>query len=146
MAFAVVAAGLFWSSGGCAAAEASDAPAEAENAAWSVHFQSTGVWQGYPGFHSPFQGPNSLPGGGEARETISGTAFLGRTLPWEGGEFYVNPELNQGFGVGRTAGVAGFPNGEAQKAGFNTPKPNVARLLLRQTFGLSGAQETIADG
>jgi hypothetical protein len=47
-----------------------------------LHFQSTGVWQGYPGFHSPFSGPNSLPGGGEARETLSGTAFLGRRLLW----------------------------------------------------------------
>jgi len=127
----------------CRAAEL-EPPAPAED--WSVHFQSTGVWQGYPGFHSPFQGPNSLPGGGEARETISGTAFLGRRLPWEGGELYFNPEFNQGFGLDRTLGVAGFPNGEAQKAGFNTPKPNVARLFLRQTFGLGGAKEMIEDG
>lgn len=143
------AAGLSWSSGEhAAAAEASDAAAaaETENAAWSVHFQSTGVWQGYPGFHSPFQGKNSLPGGGQARETLSGTAFLGRRLPWEGGELYFNPEFNQGFGIGRTAGVAGFPNGEGGKAGFDTPKPNVARLFLRQTFGLGGDKETVEDG
>ena len=59
MALAVLASGLFWSSGTCIAAEASDtaAPPDTANAAWSLHFQSTGVWQGYPGFHSPFQGP-----------------------------------------------------------------------------------------
>ncbi len=50
---------------------------------WSVHFQSTIIGQAYPGFHSPFQGANSLPGGGQGRETISGTAFLGRRLPWQ---------------------------------------------------------------
>src|SRR5690242_21801995 len=70
------------------AAEASDtaAPAPADESAWSLHLQSTAIWQGYPGFHSPVEGKNSLPGGGQARETISGTAFLGRRLPWEGGE------------------------------------------------------------
>jgi len=111
-----------------------------------VHFQSTGIYQGYPAFHSPFQGPNSLSGNTQIRETISGTAFLGRRLPWQGGELYFNPEVNQGFGLSRTVGVAGFPNGEAQKAGFNTPKPNVARLFLRQTFGLGDEQETLGPG
>lgn len=128
------------------AAEASDtAAAPGGEADWSLHFQSTGVWQGYPGFHSPFQGQNSLPGGGQARETLSATVFLGRKLPWQGGELYFNPEAQQGFAIGRTVGIAGFPNGEGGKAGFSTPKPNVARLFLRQTFGLGGATETIAD-
>ena len=110
---------------------------------WSIHGQLTVVGQGYPGFPSTVQGPNSLPAHGEVRETISGTAFLGRRLPWEGGELYFDPEFNQGFGLDRTLGVDGFPNGEAQKAGFETPKPNVARLFLRQTFGLGGEQETL---
>jgi high affinity Mn2+ porin len=146
MVFAVLAIAL-WSGGRAGAAEASDpAAAPGDDAAWSLHFQSTGVWQGYPGFRSPFQGQNSLPGGGEARETLSATAFLGRKLPWQGGELYFNPEAQQGFGIGRTVGIAGFPNGEGGKAGFDTPKPNVARLFLRQTFGLGGATETIADG
>ncbi len=138
----------WWSGDRAVAADASEtvSPVPSESADWSLHFQSTGVWQGYPAFHSPFHGPNSLPGGGQARETLSATAFLGRRMPWEGGELYINPELNQGFGLGRTEGVAGFPNGEAEKAGFNTPKPNVARLFLRQTFGLGGAQEAVEDG
>ncbi len=110
---------------------------------WSLHFQSTLIGQGYPGFPSTVEGPNSLPSHGEIRESFSATGFLGRRMPWEGGELYFNPEINQGFGVGDTFGVAGFPNGEAQKVGFNTPKPNVARLFLRQTFGLGGDQETL---
>jgi len=110
---------------------------------WSLHFQSTVIGQGYPGFPSTVQGPNSLPAHGEVRETISGTAFIGRRMPWEGGELYFNPEIEQGFGLARTSGLAGFPNGEAQKAGFDTPKPNVARLFLRQTFGLGGDRDTL---
>src|SRR6185312_16627274 len=127
------------------AAEADDAAAApGADAVWSLHFQSTAIGQGYPGFHSPFAGKNSLPGGGEVRETLSATAFLGRRL-WQGGALYFNPEAQQGFAIGRTVGIAGFPNGEGGKAGFDTPKPNVARLFLRQTFGLGGASETVAD-
>jgi high affinity Mn2+ porin len=111
---------------------------------WSTHFQFTAIDQGYPHFHSPFVGPNSLDPGPRTRETISGTAFLGRRL-WEGAELYINPEVNQGFGLSHTLGVAGFPNGEAQKAGFNTPKPNVARLFLRQIFSLGGEKEQVGD-
>ena len=127
-------------------ATGSPPPAVAGSEAWSLHFQMTAIGQGYPGFHAPFRGPNSLPGGGESRETISGTAFLGRKLPWAAGELYFNPEFNQGQGLGNTQGIAGFPNGEAQKAGFDTPKPNVARLFLRQTFGLGGDKQTVEDG
>jgi high affinity Mn2+ porin len=110
---------------------------------WSIHGQLTAVGQGDPGFHSPYQGPNSLSGNAQTRETISGTAYLGRRLPWLGGELYFDPEFNQGFGLSRTEGLEGFPNGEASKAGFDTPKPNVARLFLRQTFGLGGDQEDV---
>ncbi len=117
------------------------APAAPED--WDAHAQLTGIAQGYPGFNSPFQGPNSLPGNAEVRETVSGTAFLGARLPWQGGEGYFNPEFNQGFGIGRTLGIDGFTNGEAAKAGFHTPKPNVARLFVRQVWGLGGAQETL---
>jgi high affinity Mn2+ porin len=131
---------------GAARAEEQNAPpagAEAAAQDWSYHFQLTFIEQGYPGFPSKVQGPQSLPAHGQARETISGTAFLGGRLPWETGELYIDPEFNQGFGLAHTLGAAGFPNGEAQKAGFDTPKPNVARLFVRQTFGLGGEQEEL---
>jgi high affinity Mn2+ porin len=110
---------------------------------WSIHAQSTGIVQGYSNFHSPYQGPDSLSGAGQSRETVSATGFLGGRLPWQGGELYLDPEAIQGLGVGNTAGIAGFPNGEAQKAGRVIPEAYVARLFVRQTFGLGGAQETI---
>jgi high affinity Mn2+ porin len=65
---------------------------------WSIHGQTTVLLQGYPGFRSPYDGANSLPGKGQTRETWTSTAFIGRRL-WEGGEVYFNPELAQGFGV-----------------------------------------------
>ncbi|HEX7791525.1 MAG TPA: carbohydrate porin [Afipia sp.] len=111
---------------------------------WNVHGQTTLITQGYPAFRAPYQGPNSLPGAGRTRETWTVGAFLGWRL-WEGGEFYFNPELAQGFGIGNTLGLAGFSNGEAQKGGAEYPKFRAQRYFLRQTFGLGGEQEDVAD-
>ena len=116
-----------------------------ESANWNVHGQYTFVGQGYPSFRSPYEGPNSLAGSRQAQNTMSATAFVGLRL-WQGAEFYINPELMQGFGLSDVHGVAGFTNGEAQKSSFPAPHSNVARLFLRQTFGLGGEQETINDG
>jgi high affinity Mn2+ porin len=122
-----------------------DGDAPAADADWSIHFQITGIEQGHFDFRSPYRGPNSLNPQSEFRETWSGTAFLGRRMPWQGGALYFDPEFDQGSGIGHVLGIEGYPNGEAQKAGFDTPKPNVARLFLRQTIGLGGAQEKLAD-
>jgi len=121
------------------------AGAWADPNSWNVHGQFTYIEQGYPAFRSPYEGANSLSGASQARNTVSATAFIG-FRPWAGTEIYVNPELMQGFGLSDTLGVAGFPNGEAQKSDFPMPRFNVARVFLRQTFGLGGEQETIEDG
>ena len=116
-----------------------------ESDSWNVHAQTTFLPQGYPAFRAPYTGPNSLPGGGQLQETWTTTAFLGVRL-WEGGEFYFDPDLAQGFGLNGTLGVAGFPNGEAQKAGSPFPRIRPQRYYLKQTFGLGGEQEDVADG
>ena len=51
----------------------------------------------------------------------------------------------QGLGLRCTAGIAAFPNGEAQKAGRVDPELHVARIFVRQSFGLGGARERGAD-
>jgi high affinity Mn2+ porin len=111
---------------------------------WNVHGQTTLIPQGYPSFRSPYQGANSLPGAGRVNETWTVDAFLGWRL-WEGGEFYFGPELAQGFGIGGTLGLAGFSNGEAQKGGADYPRFRAQRYYFRQTFGLGGEQEEVAD-
>ena len=112
---------------------------------WNVHGQFTFVEQGYPAFRSPYQGQNSLAGGGQGKETASATAFVGFRL-WNGTDIYINPEITQGFGLSDTTGVAGFPNFEAQKASFPMPRFDLARVYVQQTFGLGGEQEAIEDG
>ena len=116
-----------------------------ESDVWNVHAQTTFLPQGYASFRSPYAGAFSLPGAGQLQETWTTTAFLGVRL-WQGGEFYFNPELAQGFGVNGTLGLAGFPNGEAQKAGAPFPKIRPQRYYIKQTFGLGGEQEDVADG
>jgi high affinity Mn2+ porin len=112
---------------------------------WNVHWQSTFIEQGYLAFHSPYQGPNSLAGGTQFANTFSATAFVGLRL-WQGAALYFNPEIDQGFGLSQTLGVAGFPNGEAQKASYPVPRLNLDRLIVRQTFGLGGEQALVEDG
>jgi high affinity Mn2+ porin len=126
------------------AASSSGQTALPESSDWNVHAQTTFLPTGYPAFRSAYAGPFSLPGGGQTRATWTTTAFLGVRL-WRGGEFYFDPELAQGFGLNGTLGLAGFPNGEAQKAGAPFPKYRPERYYIRQTFGLGGEQEDVPD-
>jgi high affinity Mn2+ porin len=108
---------------------------------WEIHGQTAFVFQGYPPFAAAYTGAQSLPPGGQSRETWAVSAYLGVRL-WEGGELYYSPELLQGFGLAQTQGAAGFPNGEAQRA-FPYPRYSTSRLFLRQTFGLGGEREKV---
>ena len=116
-----------------------------ESDRWEIHGQSTFLPQGYPAFHAPYSGPNSLTPSPQLQQTWSNSLYLNARL-WQGGEIYYNPELLQGFGFNNTTGAAGFPNGEAQKSGFPYPHYNTSRLFLRQTFGLGGEQEELSSG
>jgi high affinity Mn2+ porin len=135
---------LDWTGAATVSGNSSDTWALDPNS-WNVHGQLTFIEQGYPAFRSPYQGANSLAGSSQIQNTTSATAFVGYR-PWDGTEFYVNPELMQGFGLSNTLGVAGFPNGEAQKSDFPIPRIDIARVFVRQTFGLGGEQETVEDG
>jgi high affinity Mn2+ porin len=116
----------------------------AESSNFNIHGQTTFITQGYPSFHSPYEGQHSLPGKGQVRESWTATGYLGWRL-WEGGELYFDPELDQGFGIGNSLGLAGFANGEAQKGGAEFPKFRAQRYFFRQTFGLGGERETVED-
>ena len=52
----------------------------------------------------------------------------------------------QGFpGFSRTVGIEGFPNAEAYRFGTQVPNVNLPRAFLRQTIGLGGESEPVAD-
>jgi high affinity Mn2+ porin len=104
---------------------------------WAIHGQATITWLLQPAFRSPYQGPQSLGPAANGRETIDATLYAG-IRPWPGAEIWINPEVDQGFGLSNTFGVAGYPSGEAYKIGKVDPYFLVQRGFLRQTIDLGG--------
>ncbi len=140
---------------GVAPARAADAPLNpssessepaasgaAPESRFAIHGQATYVEQETDGFHAPYRGPNSL-APRQGRETVDATLFLGARL-WGGGELWVDPETDQGFGLDDTVGLAGFSSGEAYKVGRNAPYFRLQRAFVRQTLDLGG-ERTLAE-
>src|ERR1700689_3411304 len=108
---------------------------------FAIHGQTTYVVQATDGFHAPYSGHNSLsPSANE--ETVDAALYLGARL-WRGAEIWIQPELDQGFGLDDTLGVAGFPSGEAYKVGADHPYFRWQRAFVRQTLGGSGEREPV---
>ncbi len=110
----------------------------------ALHGQTTFLGQYAFPFHAPYRGRNSLRPN-QGRETWDVTLYAGIRL-WEGAEFWVNPEIDQGFGLSNTLGLAGFPSGEAYKVGARAPYVRVPRFFLRQVVELGGGTKEVAAG
>jgi high affinity Mn2+ porin len=119
-------------------------PTGLETDNFAVHGQTTYLHQYVWPFRAPYGGVNSL-NPNHGRETWDATAFLGMRL-WPGAEFWINPEIDQGFGLSATFGVAGFPSGEAYKVGASVPYVRLPRTFLRQTIDLGGETQKLDAG
>lgn len=126
------------------ASAASGQAEEAGAGVWSLYGQGTVVEQYHPAFGSPYRGANSLDPNASGRETVDVTLFAGLRL-WDGGEVFANPEIDQGFGLSNTLGVAAFPSGEAYKVGKTDPYFRLQRLFFRQTIDLGGDVEMLSS-
>lgn len=132
------------------AATAADLPVSNDDAVtddagseqWAIHGQSTYTQQYQPAFHSPYQGPQSLSSAANGRETFDATVYAG-FRPWRGAEVWVNPEVDQGFGLGNSFGVAGYLSGEAYKLGQTDPYYRMSRAFFRQTIDLDGEVQKV---
>jgi high affinity Mn2+ porin len=106
---------------------------------FAVHGQTTLLEQYAPPFRSPYIGPHSLiPNQG--RETWDATLGVGFKL-WHGAEFWFDSEIDQGFGLSATQGIAGFPSGTAFKAGTSVPYARLPKYFVRQTIDLGGEMQ-----
>ena len=124
-----------------AADERLPAAPETAGESFAVHGQITYVEQETNAFNAPYAGPNSLsPSSG--RETFDATLYVGARL-WSGAEAWLTPEIDQGFGLNDTLGVAGFPSGEAYKVGRKEPYLRLPRAFVRDTVNLGGATESV---
>jgi len=106
---------------------------------FAVHGQTTFIEQYAPPFRSPYVGQNSLIPN-EGRQTFDATVGVGVKL-WHGAEFWVDSEIDQGFGLSATKGVAGFPSGTAFKAGTSVPYARLPKYFVRQTIDLGGEMQ-----
>jgi high affinity Mn2+ porin len=119
-------------------------PAAPAQDIWAVHGQTTLVTQYAAPFSAPYRGANSL-APNKVRETWDATAFVGLRL-WEGAEAWVNAEIDQGYGLSGTLGVAGFTSGEAYKKGADYPYTRLHRAFVRQTIDLGGDMQKLDAG
>jgi high affinity Mn2+ porin len=117
-----------------------ESPGERQN--WAIHVDAVEVFQGQPGFHSPYRGAQSLYSDDNFRQTTEADLFFAARV-WPGGEIYFNPEYYQGFGFGETHGLAAFPNAQAYKTGQFRGDVNITRIFFRQVWGFGGEQEQL---
>lgn len=126
-----------------AAAAVDAGPAAVQAESFSLHGQFTHVTQRNAAFRSPYEGANSLPPQAARRSTHDLTLFAAVRL-WPGASMVLNPEIDQGFGLGNTLGLAGFSSGEAYKVGAQRPYLRLQRAYLRQVWPQGPATETVA--
>jgi high affinity Mn2+ porin len=111
---------------------------------WNLHLENTDTVQGYPPFHAKYSGVNSLPTGGQIRQSVAVDLLAGLRLR-HGAELHFDGIMWQGFGLHDTFGIDDFPNAEAYKSGTAYPRLNLAQLFIRQTIGLGGEKEVEPD-
>lgn len=103
---------------------------------FSIHAQTTVIYQHKPSFRVPYTGENSLQPQTEGKTSVTSTLFLGARL-WKGANLFLTPELAGGSGLSEVLGVAAATNGETFRIGDPAPSIYLARLFFRQRFALS---------
>src|SRR5262249_1364670 len=89
----------------------SDSNSKSPNQRFTIGGQATLLGQYLPAFHSPYSGTNSLASIPQARLSDTYTLYLGAWVA-SGLEFYLNPEMARGGGIGDALGLAGYTNGD----------------------------------
>jgi high affinity Mn2+ porin len=114
---------------------------------WKAHFQFTFLPEYHGSFYELYPGN---PGAGslfdepELNSSTTSTLYLGSQI-WKDGAVYVDFESAAGSGFSNVTGIAGFPNGEIYRVSNPAVKVIMARVYLKQVFGLGGDQEVIKD-
>jgi high affinity Mn2+ porin len=117
---------------------------------WFIAGQTNVIFQAHPGFHSPYQGVNSLHGAGEYKTSLLGTLYTGVQLgplfhehsTRYTGEFLFDVESAGGRGLSEALGLAGFTNLDVVRNPNLGSTPYIARVELHGTFGLTDEMVT----
>ncbi|AWG22056.1 hypothetical protein FFWV33_11285 [Flavobacterium faecale] len=111
---------------------AQDTPKE-EKESFSLHYQTTSIYQYHSAFKAQYSGASSLQNTEEKALSLTSTLFFDMPL-WKGASITLNPELAGGEGVSQAKGLGGFANGETFRIGNAKPVVYMARMLLEQNF------------
>lgn len=112
---------------------------------WNVSTQYTNVTQANGRFKSTrplIEGKKTFLSTPQRESTNDVTLFIGVRLAPES-EFYINPEIDQGFGLSNAVGIAGFPSGTAYKLGEANPYFKMQRAFVRHTVNLGGEWQAL---
>ena len=110
----------------------------------NLHVQVTNTQLYHGAFPATYSGAQSLSAYPDTAKTFDATAFLGFRL-WKGAAGYINPEVDQGFGLDNTFGVAGYISGEAYKVGEPRIYGRLQRYYLTQTFNYGGSNQPVSS-
>src|ERR1700710_2512700 len=111
-----------------------------DTAPYLISGQANIVFQAPPGFHSPYEGTNSLLGRGEYKPSLLGTLYLGAQLrrdPKTETEALFNLESAGGRGISEALGLAGFTNLDVVRNPNLGSVPYMARVQFHQTIGFT---------
>jgi high affinity Mn2+ porin len=104
-----------------------------------VSGQINSVTQGCFNFHSPYSGPNSLPGDGQLASSRVLTLFTKLVLP-ANTDLEVDIESAGGSGIGNALGLAAYVNLDVVRNPTLGSKPYLARAVLHHSFLHSNQQ------
>lgn len=125
---------------------------------WFVAGQANIIFQAHPGFHSPYQGANSLRNGGEYKTSLLGTLYLGVQPQrlWNRGETVGTQRYNTdlvldlesagGRGLSQALGLAGFTNLDVVRNPNLGSRPYIARVQVHQTIGFTNSMTDSTPG
>jgi high affinity Mn2+ porin len=111
-----------------------------DRARYLLSGQANIIFQAHPGFHSPYEGTNSLLSRGEYKTSLIGTLYLGYQLianPRYNLDALYDEESAGGRGISEALGLAGFTNLDVVRNPSLGPVPYMARVQLHQTIGLT---------
>jgi high affinity Mn2+ porin len=103
--------------------------------------QANFISQWHPAFHSPYQGPNSLPPQAQDATSRVLTLFTGLRLS-STSELICDVQESGGHGIGEALGLAGVTNLDVVRNTTLSRAPYVARLMVHQIIPLSREKET----
>jgi len=102
--------------------------------------QTNTIFQAKPGFHAPYQGPNSFDNAPEYKTSLVETLYLGYQPHHDlryNTDLLLDLESAGGRGLGEALGLAGFTNLDVVRNPNLGTAPYLARGEIHQTIGLT---------